>query len=235
MLLMIGFPLAALEAPSVLERSHLFGDPRFLEMQVDMNINTSSGEKSRQVEIRISNSGDMYQVHMQITSPSFLRKMKYLQHKPRSGTPSQWVATSRGTKKITSSGNDERIFDSDFTAADFASLSSDSYRIEAFSSAERDSVTCYRLELSPVDEEEWTKKVLYVDQQSFLIREVEYFRDQDLVKRYRVISTSRIEEKLFPVESIMEDYRNGTSTQLEISDIRMPDSIPDRIFHYRNL
>lgn len=228
--------LCAQSAEEVLEKANLFGNSRFLKMQVQMEISTTSGDKNRAIDINISNTDESYMVYMQITSPPFLRKMKYLQHKPRSGRSVQWVSTSRGAKKITSSGNDERIFDSDFTAADFASTSIKDYNVVNLVSTTRNSISCYKLELEPLESEPvWNKKVLYVEQDSFLIHEVEYFTDESLVKSYRILETITLDGKLFPSKSIMENYREGTFTKLDIESIELPESIPDRMFHYRNL
>jgi len=227
---------SASEAEEILAGAHLFGDSPFLEMEVEMRMTDPSGEKTRGIDIRMSKVGNEYRVYMQITSPSFLRKMKFLQHNPENGDTLQWVATSRGARKITSSGEDERIFDSDFTAADFSSISMDEYRIEGFSENDCEGIPCYRFELSPLDQAgEVTKKVLLLDRQSLLIREVQYYTNGEMTRRYRLLSTRSIEGKIFPAKSVMEDLREASSTTLFFKKIELPASIPDRVFHYRNL
>ncbi len=227
---------SANEAEEILARAHLFGDSPYLKMEVEMRMTDPSGEKTRGIDISMSSVGEEYRVYMQITSPSFLRKMKFLQHNPESGDTLQWVATSRGARKITSSGEDERIFDSDFTAADFSSINTEEYRIEGFSEDRSDGVPCYRFELSPFDQAgKVTKKVLLLDRQSLLIREVQYYTNGAMTRRYRLLSTRSIEGKIFPEKSVMEDLREASSTTLFFDKIELPSSIPDRVFHYRNL
>lgn len=232
----ITFIAAETEAEKILAKAHLFGDSPYLKMEVEMRMVSPSGEKSRIVDISMSNSEEEKRVFMQITSPPFLRKMKFLQHNPENGDTLQWVATSRGARKITSSGEDERVFDSDFTAADFSSLKTTDYGIESFSEELDHEFPCYRFELIPRDRNgEITKKVLFLDRQSLLIREVGYYQGRDLVRRYSLLSTMSIEGNLFPEEGLMEDLREASSTRLIFHKIEMPVSIPDRVFHYRNL
>jgi len=224
------------DAELILSKAQLFGDNRFLSMKVEMLINTPSGEKSRGIDLSISNFDNNYRVYMQIISPSFLRKMKFLQHNLKNGSTLQWIATSRGARKITSSKNDERIFDSDFCASDFASIAKSDYQIESFSETIRNESPCYRFELVIIQDGVFVnKKVLFIDHDSYLIREVEYYSDKKLVKRYQVISTQNINGKMFPCESLMKDFSKESYTKLIFKKIEMPDSIPDRLFHYRNL
>lgn len=229
-------PALPADAEMILENARLFGNSRFLLMKVEMLINTSAGEKSRGLDISISNINNDYKVHMQIINPTFLRKMKFLQYNFGDGSTLQWIATSRGARKITSSGNDERIFDSDFNANDFASISTSNYQIVNFSEIIRNGFQCYRFDLVAVqDGELMNRKVLFIDRDSYLIREVEYYSENKIVKSYRIISTQNIDGMMFPNESLMEDMRKGSYTKLIFKKIEIPNSIPDRVFHYRNL
>jgi hypothetical protein len=221
---------------SVLGKSHMFGSSPYLSMKVAMDIGEGAGEKQREIDIKINNEEGEYKIFMQITSPAFLRKMKFLQHHPKSGEALQWIATSRGTRKVTGSAEDAHIFDSDFTASDFAAINSGEYRILDFSHVQRDGYRCFRLEIEPREKADmWPVKVLYIDEQSRLIREVEYRRNGEVGKRYKLLATQQISGTTLPRESIMEDLLHGSSTRLTFAQIEMPASLPDRIFHYRNL
>lgn len=238
LLMVPGSFLSALpsDAESILGKAHLFGNSRYLSLKVDMQIKTSSGDKTRGIDISISNNDNDYKVYMQIINPTFLRKMKFLQYNFGNKSTLQWIATSRGARKITSSGNDEKIFDSDFTASDFASINMSNYQIEKFSESVRNEVQCYRFDLTAIQNSELiNKKVLFIDRDSYLIREVEYYRENKLVKRYLIISTQNIDGRIFPLESQMENLNKGSSTKLIFQKIEMPNSISDRVFHYRNL
>src|SRR6056297_3239404 len=203
----------------VLESAHMFGDNRYLEMEVRMEMKGSSTDKSREIEIKLSNDDGEYKVYMQITSPPFLRKMKFLQHNRPSGETLQWMATSRGTRKLTGAADDEHIFDSDFTASDFSALDPADYRIDSFSQVERNGFSCHRLVLSPLESgSEWPQRVVYIDRRALLIREVEYMKDGEVEKRYRLLSTQELGRDPLPKESIMEDLRAGTSTTLDFVD-----------------
>ena len=230
--------LAALSdnAESVLENARLFSKSPFMKIEVDMVIRNSSGEKTRGLDISISNSNNEYKLYMQIISPSFLRQMKFLQLNSEDEKTLQWVATSRGARKITSSGNDERIFDSDFTAADFSSINPEEFRIDNFSETILDGIDCYRLELTAKnDYQAIDKKILFIDRDSYFILKVEYYSENVLTKSYNVISTREINGNIFPEESVMEDLIQGSSTKLVFKKYETPDSIPDKVFHYKNL
>ncbi len=224
------------DAESILSEARLFGESRYMTMEVEMIIENSSGEKRRSIDISINNEGSEYKLYMQIIDPSFLRKMKFLQLSSGDGTSLQWIATSRGARKITSSGNDERVFDSDFTASDFSSIRTSDFLITDSSDIIIGESPGYRIEVSSIDDRNRTnKKVLFIDSESHQIREVEYFNGTTLVKRYKVISTQNVNGKVFPDESLMEDFEGNSRTRLVFKKIGMPGSIPDKVFHYRNL
>jgi len=223
-------------ADLILEEAHLFGESRFISMKAQMVIHTASGEKTRDIEVNISNDEEQNKVYMHIISPSFLRNMKFLQHNQKDGSTLQWIATSRGARKITSSGTDERIFDSDFTAADFSAMDTKAYRIINFTETEKSNRLYYRYELLSLNNSDSiTRKIVLLHYETNLIYRVEYFSDNKMIKQYQVVDTQSINGQLFPEKSIMKNVITGSYTQLNFQQIEMPSSIPDRIFHYRNL
>lgn len=223
-------------ASDVLAKAHLFGQSVYLEFTVAMTIHSGPTEKSRNIEILMRDRANESQVFMQVISPPFLKEMKFLQHSLSSGETLQWMATSRGTRKITSSGTDERVFDSDFTASDFTVINSRNYNILDFQTVPFNGVTVFRLDVRPTEGKDlWDYRRLYIDQESFLILRVDYFKTGAVAKRYSLEETQIVDGLVFPRNVKMEDLRADSFTLLQFTKVDTPSSLPDRVFHYRNM
>lgn len=228
--------ISAQSAADVLTKAHLFGQRPCLEFEVTMTMTSGSAEKSRDIKILMRDQGGESQVFMQITSPPFLKEMKFLQHSLSSGETIQWMATSRGTRKLTSSGTDERVFDSDFTAADFTVINSRNYDILDFQTVPFNGTTVFQLDVRPSEgNDPWDSKRLYVDQDSFLILQVDYIKAGDVVRCYSLEETQMVDGFLFPLRVKMEDLAASSFTLLHFRSVKIPSSLPDRLFHYRNM
>jgi len=210
----------------IIEHSTLLGDAPCSIYTLSMEIGQTNGIKNRTIEIYKEESDPEIKFLTQIVEPVFLQNMKLLFIKDNRNE-ARWLKTSRGVKRISSSmGNDQPLFDSDFSTSDLLSRDWDDYNLTKVNSLEN----IYIILAESKDNKDIRK--IYIDKCSSLIVRVDYLdKNSIMYKQYKVIEKQEVDGKEFPEISIMEHALEGTYTKLTIRKIEFPLAIPSRIFN----
>ncbi len=230
-LLIKGYPLLAEDARSIVEDAHVFGNSRSLYIRLDMEIQEAGDSTVRGIEIYRNLSEQERQLLIQVVTPPFLRSMKFLQLETGSSQSQQWLATSRGVRRMGSGDGSTRLFDSDFTLDDFSFSDVDEYAYTTIS--DDGAMTTIRAVPAASAGEQ---RLLYIENSSSIITRVDYLDSRgELVKQYRVLEFFEDTAGRFPRVARMDSFGRGSHTEIHISSFDDESSIPSRIFHRGSL
>jgi len=217
--------LAAQSAEELLAGAHILGSAPNLIADAELEIHGDSGDLERGIRLHLRNEPEGgSRVLAQVIRPAYLASMKFLMYREPDGRQDRWVTTSRGVRRLTAGDGDERIFGSDFTAADLSSLDVDGHRLEVLERADG----LARIRATRPGE---PARVITVETGGGLITHVDYLgSDGEPVRRYRVLETGQTDGVRFPRVARLDDLAAGTHTVLRLTEVQVVDSIPDRVF-----
>ena len=230
-------PVLAQTPRSVLEEAYLMGIGENVSLYIDMIINTNTGDKSRQLEIFMRQDSGGTKILAQIVNPTFLKNMKFLQHRPTDGRDSTWLKTSRGVRRLSSNSTSERLFDSDFTVEDFSPITTEDFQVSFLPEDANPLPECFAVAAQPLkSDRNYSEKVYYIDRTESILKRVDYYdADGDLVKRYELLEIQEANGRAYPLRSTMEDLSRNTSTQLLFTTVDEDTALPSRIFNKGSL
>jgi hypothetical protein len=160
--------------------------------------------------------------------------MKFLNHRDKNGREDMWLKTSQGVRRLSTANNSEPLFGSDFTVEDLSHFEPSELRLETIATGGED--TRHLIKAAPLSRySSYTYKVIHVDKDSGIVARVDFYRDNELYKKYELIEVRKINGKLYPVVCRMENFAQDSRTTLFIDRMDIVDSIPGRVFNKGNL
>ncbi|MFW5689816.1 MAG: outer membrane lipoprotein-sorting protein [Spirochaetota bacterium] len=234
-LMVLASPLAAQEPADVLRDAALVGQFSSLIATIDMEI-TDRGTKNRTVELYVEQSPSEQKVLAQVVAPAFLNRMKFLTLVgPRQFD--QWMATSRGVRRLADTTGDERLFDSDFTVEDFIPPDPDDYDLELQDPQTIGGERVHVIRVTPVSiDTDYAYRTIYVSQADRLLVRAEYFDTAgELVRLFELSERMTVNDRAFPEVATMSTLSAGTSTDITARNVQTNVTIPARIFNRGNL
>lgn len=239
LLIVLGTPLVAQSRPApeeLLSDAALFGDFTSMEVEFTMEIHERRGSKSRGMIAYIEQTDDAYRALLQIVSPAFLNRMKFLTI-TEGDSRNQWMATSTGVRRVAESNRNDRLFDSDFTVEDLSDYDPDDYRLQMSADERVDGVDCYVLQATPVsDASEYARKVLYIARDTRLLRRADFFDSEGtLVRQFEQLDQMTLDGRPFPRQAKMSTLSEDTYTVLTVDEAQSGHDIPDRLFNRGSL
>ena len=235
----IAAPMAAQNARTptveeILGNVYLLGDAPNIVLSASMDIRSPRGDKNRALDIYISQNDDESKILAQVTSPAFLRNLKFLTHQFSNGSDDKWVKTSRGVRRLAEGNYGEALFDSDFTVEDLSRINQSRFDLEVVDSGETSGTRT--IEATPTySNPDYTHKVFKIEVETGMLVGVDFFEDEELIRRYTLVERQVITGELYPLLCLMEDLTKGTSTLLQITKVSIEDSIPSRLFNRGSL
>jgi hypothetical protein len=217
---------------AILQGATIFGRFDAMEIEAEMAIRDSRSTKSRGLAIAVEHrQNGTTRVLARVVSPGFLSRMKYLVHHHENGREDAWLSTSRGVRRLTGARRQVRLFDSDFTAEDFAPLDTGSLDLQLIEGAESPCSGCVGIRAREQSGSQ-TTRLLFVEQGTGLIHQVDYLdRSGDLVRRYELVATQTIRGQTVPRTCRMEDFERESVTTLRFTSVKLPDSVPARLLN----
>jgi outer membrane lipoprotein-sorting protein len=236
---LISVSVIAQETPDpaeILRRAALFGQFTSLEVNLTMEIHERRGTKDRGLVAYVKRDGDNAQALVQIVSPGFLNSMKFLSTTDGEDT-SQWLATSRGVRRVAANSRNDQLFDSDFTVEDLSDYDPDDFDLTITGSRLINGSECYVLEAVPRDiETDYAKRVMCIDKSTGLLVLAEFLDDAgEVVRRFELLEHMDLEGVAFPKVARMTTVAGNTYTILTVDDAQIGHDIPDRVFNRGNL
>lgn len=230
LLLLLAFEsVGAVDGDSLLHGSSLMGGGACAEISIDMTISSTRGEKTRTLKVYRDERDDTQKVLVQITRPAFLQNMKLLSITDDERT-TRWLKNSYGVNRLTSSDQDQPLFDSDFSTGDLMRIDTDVYDISVMAEAPD------MYQLHTVNSVTGESMDITLERPQLLITDITFYdRDGNKQKIYQVHEFQRSEGYLMPKVSTMSQCTGASKTTLVFTDITLKDSISPRYFNSHTL
>jgi hypothetical protein len=214
---------------AIIQGSYLVARSPQATVRFRMTIHDGQGDKIREVVVYLTNAAKGGNLLAKVVSPASLSAMKYLRIGSEKGALQQWLATSRGVRRLGEGGGDERLFGSDFAIGDFSPYDAVSYRIAR--DPDRETAASWALSLEPRSSVQ-QKKIVQVDRTTSLITAVDTLDQAGKVERsYRVEAIAGPAAAPYPRLSRMSDPSRGSWTLMEVLSIDITTPIADRVFN----
>jgi hypothetical protein len=199
-------------------------------MSITMQIVKAQGTKSRTLEAFVRRQGAASQILLHLVSPAFLSQMKFLSARDEKGRQSKWLKTSTGVRRLSEGNRAEALFDSDFTVEDLAEIYPDDFDLTLLGDRQVGAYPCDLIEAVPrVAGSSYTRKWIYLEKDTGLLCAVDFFgRDEQPIKRYRLLETQTVAGSTCPLSCRMESASGYT--ELAFPSIEIVDSLPDKLF-----
>lgn len=232
--LLVARPIHA-EPYELLREAALFGRFETLMVRVDMEIH-ERGVKTRTLELFVEQDDQRHKALAQVIAPAFLNRMKYLTIGTEERTD-QWIATSRGVRRVAGSARDERLFDSDFVVEDFTPPREGEYDVRELPDREVNGELCRVLEVIPRGiTTGYDRRVVYVSVADRILVRAEYYSTSgELVRLFELHERTTVDGEPFPRRATMQTLSSDTSTEIVLRDIATNEQIPGRVFNRGNL
>ena len=95
---------------------------------------------------------------------------------------------------------------------------------------------CYKLELIPKPSgPHYSKLILWADAEKFITLQIDYYEDDELLKRLTMSDIQRIDGRWTAMKMVMKNLQEGGETIMEMSEIKFNIEIDDKIFTTNNL
>ncbi|MFW5789365.1 MAG: outer membrane lipoprotein-sorting protein [Spirochaetota bacterium] len=219
----------------VLRDAALFGRFETLQARIEMEIH-DRGVKARTIELSVEQGEHGHKALAHVVAPAFLSRMKYLTIGSENRTD-QWIATSRGVRRLAGSAREERLFDSDFVVDDFTPPREDEYEVRELPDRELDGELCRVLEVLPRGiSTGYARRVVFVSAADRILVRAEYYSASDeLVRLFELHERTTVDGEPFPRRATMQTVSSGTSTEIVLGEITTDEPIPARVFNRGNL
>jgi hypothetical protein len=234
------FPPERLSAGPLEERvrrTSIYGKAENLEMEIRMVIENDGKETERTLKAFISREGEESKILLQIISPAYLNRMKYLSIRDSAGRESRWLKTSQVVRRLSERNYGDSLFGSDFTVEDLSEFPVDGYRYTDKGEARVEGRSVTVIEAVPLENGgNYSRRVLYLDDASDLLMKAEFYDAAgSAVKVYSVLETRVLGKELCPGSCIMKSVGENSRTSLQFMSIEVKESLPDRYFNKGSL
>ncbi|MCC6809516.1 MAG: outer membrane lipoprotein-sorting protein [Deltaproteobacteria bacterium] len=137
------------------------------------------------------------------------------------------------TKRISSSQRSQSFMGTDFSYGDFDGKYLSDANVTKLADETVDGAACYVLDSVPKEAQagEYGKAKVWIEKSTFMVRKVEFYDKQSsLWKVLRVVKVKNIEGRTVIAESVMEDVKKGSKTEVQLGKIDFKAKIGDDEF-----
>lgn len=238
------FSLSAQNIPDDPEARKIFQEvddrrDKIKSEQADMQMVIYDGRgntRNRQIQSFSQNQGETSRSLLIFEAPANVRGTGFLTVSEGSDEVQKLYLPALGQIQIISAAEKgDRFMGSDFTYEDLGDQSPDDYSFDMHSESD----TAYVLKAVKKDQSQYNHLVFYIDPDRYVLRQIEYFNDDDtMVKRLVASDYQQVLEEQDvwqPGKMVMYDLRNDRKTELIWRNRNVNTSIPDWRFTERGL
>ena len=225
---------SASAATEILDNTHLLGNAPNIILTATMDIRSSRGDKSRTIDIYISQDEETSKILAQVSSPPFLRNLKFLTHQFANGSDDRWVKTSRGVRRLAEGNYGEALFDSDFTVEDLSRIDQSRFDLEVTDPGDTSGLRAVKA-TPTYKNPDYDYKIFLIETETGMLTGVDFYSGDTIVRKYTLVDRQVVDGELYPLLCKIEDFEKNTSTILEIEAVSIEDSIPARMFNRGSL
>ena len=208
---------------------HIFGPAERMEVEATMSISEGAAGQDRRLRGWYEREEDAFSIFVEVIHPPFLRNMKFLLSRD-GGREESWMRTSRGVRRLGTSDGGERVFGSHFTARDFSRIDPGESEINYVEPPEGGEAVI------DVKDEGRSRRRFYIDVESRLIRRIEFFDAAGRrIKEYELLEVEQESGRPVPKRAVMRELDGSGETEITLTEVGFPSSIPRRYFSRGNL
>lgn len=208
--------------------------PADIQAEMIMIIRTAKGEEKRRelmVWTRNNPAGDDWRL-MKFLAPADIKDLGFLVL--ADDQMYLYLPEFQRVRRIASHNKKESFVGSDFSYDDLGTAGFSAFFTPKFKE-ENDRAWILELERKPGAKKQYSKIVLTVDKATELPVRAELYDDSGQLFKVETQENSRVGKYWVPTKFVMENVRAGTSTVLELRNVRVDQNLAAEIFTERNL
>lgn len=193
--------------------------------EVVLKVTTKSKEvRLRQMTIKSKRQDGLSKSVVRFMAPPDVAGAAFLaiENKDRDNDQFLYLPALGKTKRISGSQRNQSFMGTDFSYGDFDAKYLSAATVTKIGEENVDSAACYILDSVPKEGQagEYGKAKVWVEKTTFMVRKVEFYDKQAaLWKVLRVIKVKTIEGRTVIAESVMEDVKKGSKTEVQLGKI----------------
>jgi outer membrane lipoprotein-sorting protein len=210
------------------------GDDRKSIMTMTL-INKQGSQRVRQVESFSKDYGEDKKSVMVFKEPADVRGTAFLswEYDDPKRDDDKWLymPALKKERRISGASKNEYFMGTDFTYDDMGDRNAEEDNHTLLGQETVLGHDCWKIESIPVDPEDmYTRKVVWVDKEAYLILQAEYYDKDGLLKIYKAVDVRKQDGFWTTFRSEMDNVSRGHKTVMEIASIRYDSGMEDDLF-----
>ncbi len=197
---------------------------------------TTSGGKKRTLEVKAYTKDRNDKQLMIYTGPKRVKGDKILMLNDGDDI---WFYTPRTdrVRHLASHARRQKVQGSDFAYEDMSGGSiEEDYTYKLLGEEKVLGSECYKLELIPTESgPHYSKLILWADKEKFVTRQIDYFEDDELLKRLTCDDIQMVDGHWYAMKLVMTNIQEGGQTVMEFLEMKFGLELDDKIFSTNNL
>jgi outer membrane lipoprotein-sorting protein len=196
----------------------------------------TSGGKKRTLEMK-SYSRDRNDKQLMVyTSPKRVKGDKILMLNDGDDIWFYTPKTDR-VRHLASHARRQKVQGTDFAYEDMSGGSiEEDYTYTLLGEEKVDGTACYKLELIPTESgPHYSKLILWADKDKFVTSQIDYYEDDELLKRLKCYDVEMIDGHWYAMKMVMTNIKEGGETVMETIEVKFDLELADDIFTTGNL
>jgi hypothetical protein len=209
--------------------------------EVVLKVTTKSKEvRLRQMVIKSKREQGLSKSIVRFMAPPDVAGAAFLavENKGRDNDQFLFLPALGKTKRISASQRSQSFMGTDFSYGDFDAKYLSEANVQKLPDETVDGASCFVLDSTPKDAQagDYGKAKVWVEKSSFMVRKVEFYDKQAaLWKVLRVLKTKAIDGRTVIAESVMEDVKKGSKTEVQLGKIDFKAKMVDDEFTEKSL
>lgn len=197
---------------------------------------TTSGGKKRTLEMKSYTKDKNEKQLMIYTDPKRVKGDKILMLNDGDDIWFYTPKTDR-VRHLASHARRQKVQGSDFAYEDMSSGSiEEDYTYTLLGEEKVDGTACYKFELVPTESgPHYSKLILWADKEKFLTLQIDYYEDDELLKRLKCYDVQKIDRHWYAMKMVMTNLQEGGETVMETLEIKFDLDLENKIFTTNNL
>lgn len=197
---------------------------------------TTSGGKKRTLEMKAYSKDKNDKQLLIYTGPKRIKGDKILMLNDGNDIWFYTPKTDR-VRHLASHARRQKVQGSDFAYEDLSGGSiEDDYTYTLLGEEKVDGTACYKFELIPTESgPHYSKLILWADKDKFITKQIDYYEDDELLKRLNCHDIEMIDGHWYAMKMLMTNLQEGGETVMETVEITFDIKLEDKFFSTNNL